>query len=144
MVEIPDRFASAAGEPDAGVPPRNPFAIGVRLLLPVVPAGVLCLLGWIPFWGGFLFFLVADLIRWGGTSAYMILARPQKIVRPMIEAGAFAISPLFALLVLILMPQSIFDRDVQSELVAAFMLCLCYLPYALVSFIVIRVINSRP
>jgi hypothetical protein len=143
MAELSDRIVTEAGASAATEPQRIALALGVRTLLPIVPATLLYLVGWIPFWGGFVFFVLAELIRWGGAVGYITLKRPPKLVQPLIEAAAVAVAPLFALAILVAMPASIQDRNVQMELVSAFMLWLCYLPYAVVSPLVLRLLGAR-
>jgi len=91
------------------------------------------------FWGGLAFFVVAEVIRWIGTAAYT----PSKMLRPLVEAAAIAIAPLFSLAILLTMTAPLLDGDVQTELINGFVLYLGYVPYAIASLFVFPLFRSR-
>lgn len=105
----------------------HPLArLAARLALPVIPAGILYLLGLTTFWGGFLFFLVSEIIRWLWVAFQP--ARPQ--FRPLVEFGGILGAPLFTLSILLVITALRMQTEVQEELILTFGLYLCYVPYA--------------
>lgn len=104
----------------------------VRLALSVLPVGLLYILGWTTFWGGFLFFSVAELIRWSIVVAYPV----RREFRPLVEFMGIMGAPLFSLAILLMVSLPLLDRVVQTELTNTFGLYLCYIPYAFVTILV--------
>jgi hypothetical protein len=97
-----------------------------------VPAAMVYLLDLTTFWGGFAFFVVAEVLRWRGASSSIA----EEILRPMIEQAAIA--PLSSLAILLLLTAPLLDRGLQVELTDSLILYLCCLPYAVVSYCVFR------
>jgi hypothetical protein len=151
MVLLPDSVAASSGTSDPAKLLRHAFALTRRLVLTVVPAAVVYFLGLTTFWGGFVFFVVAESIRWLGTTVVASAARwrgasagtTNEILRPLIELAAIAVAPLFSLAILLSATAPLLNRGVQTELIHSFVLYLCYLPYGILSWFVFPLFESR-
>lgn len=107
-------------------------AVAGKVLAPVLLAGLLYMVGLATFWGGFLFILTAELIRWCVVGVYP--AHPD--FKPLVELMGIALAPLLSLLILIWLPGPFFDGEVRDDLIGAAMLYICYLPYAFASVMI--------
>ena len=143
MAEVSSQFMSEGGESGGGALLRRLCSGGLRVVLPVVPVGLLYFLDLTPFWGGLVFFVMAELMRWARTVPCMTLCQTDKTLRPLVEMGAIAIAPLFSLSILLLLTASLLDEAVQTELIHSFVLYGCYLPYAILSLFIFPRIDSR-
>lgn len=122
----------------AGVRGHLPLVLG-RVGLTVAPAFVAYLFGLIPFWGGLLFFVVADVIRWLWTLFY----RAPAWLRPVRELLGVLGAPLFSLSILLLFSLPLLDKEVQMDLVGAFFLYVLYIPYAVATLFILPALEQR-
>jgi hypothetical protein len=111
---------------------RQWLTLSARLLLPLVPAAVLWALGCTTFWGGFLFFVVSELIRW-----VWVVFHPTRLhFKPLVEFGGILGAPLFTLSILLVVSALQMRTEVQDELILTFGLYLCYVPYAFLTLFI--------
>jgi hypothetical protein len=110
----------------------------LRFALPVLPAGLFCLMGFTPFWGGLLFFLVAELVRWLLTLLY----RAPRGFGPLVQLIGILGAPLPTLAILLLAALPSQGREVQGELIDSFTLYVCYIPYAFATLFVFPLLSG--
>jgi hypothetical protein len=111
----------------------------LRLALPVLPAALFHLMGFTPFWGGFLFFAVAELVRLALELCY----RAPRGFEPLVRLIGILGAPLPTLAILLLVSLPVRGQEVQTELVAAATLYVAYIPYAFATLFLLPILGDR-